>query len=140
MARSTGRAQTPAQRGAAEGTLPDLNRRLQEGVDCGEQDTGCQSSVAPPQLAPQSLIYTLENAPAGKGERLNVVNRDGSIRSGWPNTLKRAGARWESVIIGSNRVAYAVANEPEANGEASVTIVAYAPNGTVTWKLTVIEP
>jgi len=110
------------------------------GGDCGEQDTGCQSSVAPPQLAPQSLIYTLENAPAGKGERLNVVNRDGSIRSGWPNTLKRAGARWESVIIGSNRVAYAVANEPEANGEASVTIVAYAPNGTVTWKLTVIEP
>ena len=113
---------------------------VMRGGDCGEQDTGCQSWVAPPQLAPQSLIYTLEKAPEGKGERLNVVNRDGSIRSGWPNTLKRTGAAWESVTIGSNRVAYAVANEPEADGEASVTIVAYAPNGTVTWKLTLIEP
>ena len=110
------------------------------GGDCGEQDTGCQSSVAPPQLAPQSLIYTLENAPAGKGERLNVVNRDGSVRSGWPQTLQRSGARWESVTIGSNRVAYAVASEPEPNDEASVTILAYAPNGTRTWKLTLIEP
>ena len=113
---------------------------LERGGDCPAGDTGCQTWLEPPVLAPQSLIYTLENAPEGKGERLNVVNRDGSVRSGWPKTLQRAGAKWDSVTIGSNRIAYAVADEPESNGEASVTIVAYAPNGTVTWKLTVIEP
>jgi len=111
-----------------------------QGGDCGEQDTGCQAWVTPPVLAPASLIYTLENAPEGKGGRLNVVNRDGSIRSGWPKTLQRPGATWESVTVGANRVAYAVASEPEANDEASVTILAYAPNGTETWKTTIVEP
>jgi hypothetical protein len=37
-------------------------------------------------------------------------------------------------------VAYAVASEPEPNDQASVTILAYAPNGTQIWKTTVIEP
>lgn len=103
---------------------------LTQGADCPAQDTGCQSWIEPPRLAPESLIYTLENAPEDMGERLNVVNRDGSIRSGWPTTLQRPGARWESVTIGDNRRAYAVALEPEPGNQWSGSIAVYAPNGT----------
>ena len=59
---------------------------------------------------------------------------------GGPKTLQRSGATWDSVTIGPNRMAYAVASEPEPNDAASVTILGYAPNGTLTWKTTVIEP
>lgn len=130
---------------ASNGELPGFpydaeTGLLVRGADCDGGDTGCQTWVEPPRLAPQSLIYSLENAPAGKGARITVVNSDGSIRSGWPKTLKRAGSDWDSVTIGANRVAYAVANEPEPNSEASVTILAYAPNGTQMWKTTIVEP
>ena len=76
-------------------------------------DTGCQSWIEPPRIAPRGLVYSLETGPAGGGDRLTVVNPDGTISSGWPKTLQREGARWDSVTIGENRVAYAVAIEPE---------------------------
>ncbi|HEU5205805.1 MAG TPA: hypothetical protein VFU17_16050, partial [Candidatus Limnocylindrales bacterium] len=76
----------------------------------------------------------------GKGERITVINRDGSIRSGWPKTLQRAGAAWDSVTIGENRLAYAVAIEPEPNNESSISILAFAPNGTREWIRTIVEP
>jgi hypothetical protein len=107
--------------------------------DTGSSDP-CSSWPKEPRLAPGSLIYALETGPDGKGERITVVNRDGSIRSGWPKTLQKAGAAWDSVTIGDNRTAYAVASEPESNDQASVTILAYAPNGTEEWKTTLFEP
>ena len=113
---------------------------LEQGGDCPAGDTGCPTWLEPPRMAPQSLIYTLENAPEGMGGRLNVVNRDGSIRSGWPKTLQRAGAAWDSVTIGENRVAYAVAVEPEPGNASSISILAFAPNGTRNWLTTLAEP
>jgi hypothetical protein len=107
---------------------------------CPPLDTGCQSWLEPPVVAPGSRIYALENPPEGKGERITVVNRDGSIRSGWPKTLQRAGAAWRSVTIGENRLAYAVAIEPEPNNESSISILAFAPNGTREWIRTIVEP
>ena len=74
------------------------------------------------------------------GGRITVVNPDGTIRSGWPKTLQREGSTWDSVTIGENRRAYAVAIEPEPNNEASVSILAFAPNGTQEWILTIVEP
>ena len=65
---------------------------LVRGDDCGPEDTGCPAWIDPPRLAPESLIYALETAPEGEGGRITVINRDGSVRSGWPKTLQREGA------------------------------------------------
>ena len=108
--------------------------------ECPEGDTGCQPWIEPPRLAPRGLIYALETPPEGQGERITVVNADGSIRSGWPKTLQREGASWDSVTIGDNRIAYAVAIEPEPNDESSISILAFAPNGTREWIRTLVEP
>ena len=88
---------------------------LAEGGRSGDTGTSypCDGWPKAPRLAPGSLIYALETAPDGKGGRITVVNRDGSIRTGWPKTLQRPGATWDSVTIGENRRAYAVAVEPE---------------------------
>jgi hypothetical protein len=107
---------------------------------CGPQDTGCQPWIEPPRLAPRGLIYALETPPEGQGERITAVNADGSIRSGWPKTLQREGASWDSVTIAENRIAYAVAIEPEPNDEASISILAFAPNGTREWIRVLVEP
>jgi Putative zinc-finger len=113
---------------------------LEQGNDCGPGDTGCQSWIEPPRMAPRGRIYSLETGPAGGGDRITVVNPDGAIRSGWPKTLQREGASWDSVTIGENRVAYAVAIEPEPNNESSISILAFAPNGTREWIRTLVEP
>ena len=108
--------------------------------ECPQGDTGCQPFSEPPSLAPRGLVYTLEAAPEGGGERITAVNADASVRSGWPKTLQRDGATWDSVTIGENRIAYAVAIEPEPNNEASISILAFAPNGTREWIRTIVEP
>jgi hypothetical protein len=113
---------------------------LERGNECGATDTGCQSWLEPPRLAPQGLTYALESAPDGEGGRITVINRDGSIRSGWPKTLQREGASWDSVTIGENRIAYAVAIEPEPNDNSSISVLAFAPNGTREWITTLVEP
>jgi hypothetical protein len=74
------------------------------------------------------------------GERITVVNPDGGIRSGWPKTLQREGAVWQSVTLGENNVAYAVAVEPEPQGQPSASILAFAANGTRNWITTLVEP
>jgi hypothetical protein len=107
---------------------------------CAPQDTGCQPWLEQPRLAPRGLVYALESGPDGKGERITVVNPDGSIRSGWPVTLQRPGATWDSVTIGENRIAYAVAVEPEPKSKASISILAFAPNSERLWIRTLIEP
>ena len=107
---------------------------------CAPPDTGCQPWFEPPRLAPRGLVYALESGADGMGERITVINPDGSIRSGWPKTLQRPGATWDSVTIGENRIAYAVAIEPEPNDESSISVLAFAPNGTREWIRTLVEP
>src|SRR5436190_6642659 len=66
-ARSTGGAQTPAQRRWAEDTLPDLARRLQESVDGGKQDTG--GRVLRHRSAPGGLEIACEQQRHGPTRR-----------------------------------------------------------------------
>ena len=44
------------------------------------------------------------------------------------------------MTIGENRIAYAVAIEPEPNNESSISILAFAPNGTQEWIRVLVEP
>ena len=106
-------------------------------------DTGCADSVFhPPLMSPRSLVYLVypPDENGDRGGRITVVNRDGTIRSGWPKTLQRPGATWDSVTIGENRRAYAVAVEPEPGEQHSASILAFAPNGSREWILTIVEP
>ena len=107
---------------------------------CPSGDTGCQPWTEPPRLSPRGLIYAIESPPRGKGERITAINADGTIRSGWPKTLQREAATWDSVTIGENRRAYAVAIEPEPNNESSISVLAFAPNGTREWISVLVEP
>ena len=111
-------------------------------ADCPPgEDTGCPYEFTPPLMAPRGLVYLVHPPGEGvSGGRITVVNPDGSVRSGWPKTLQRAGARWDSVAVGENRVAYAVAIEPEPGSEFSASVLAFAPNGTQEWIRILVEP
>ncbi len=92
-------------------------------------------------MAPRGLIYALETAPAGDRATGSLSSTlTAVVRSGWPKTLQREGASWDSVTIGENRIAYAVAIEPEPNDKSSISILAFAPNGTREWITTLVEP
>ena len=64
-------------------------------LDCPPGDTGCMDiEFHPPLMSPQSLVYLVypPQDSGDKGGRITVVNRDGTVRSGWPKTLQRPGA------------------------------------------------
>ena len=130
----------PTRRYRASRTTPRRTCLL-EGTSCGAGDTGCQSWIEPPRLAPRkpdlhagnrlrreragaspSSIATAASAPAGR------------------RPCNGAGAAWDSVTIGENRRAYAVAIEPEPNNESSISVLAFAPNGTREWISVLVEP
>ena len=100
--------------------------------DCAHGDTGCQSWMEPPVMAPRGLVYSLETAPEptrAAGSRSST--RTAAIRSGWPIILQRDGARFgerddrrEPRRIRSRPV------EPEPGDRISLSILAFAPNST----------
>ena len=65
---------------------------------------------------------------------------DGRVNPGWPVELKRPGAEFWSVAVGPDGTAYALAIEPEAGGKSSASILAIAPDSTVRWTTTIIDP
>ena len=62
------------------------------------------------------------------------------MRPGWPVQLKRSGAEFWSVVVGSDGIAFAMAIEPESSGASSATILAIAADSTVLWSTTIVEP
>ena len=54
--------------------------------------------------------------------------------------LKRPGAEFWSVVVGSDGTAYALALEPETSDSSSATILAVAPDSTVLYRTTIIDP
>jgi hypothetical protein len=119
----------------------DIAGSLLHYLECPPGDTGCGYEFHKPVMGPRGLVYLLQY-PSGtrKGGRITVVNRDGKLRSGWPVVLQQQNATFQSVVVGDNRRAYAVAWEPEPGGEFSVSILAIAPNSTVEWVSTLAEP
>jgi hypothetical protein len=62
------------------------------------------------------------------------------MRPGWPVELRRPGAEFWSVTVGSDGTAYALAMEPEPGGTSSASILAIAPDSTVRWTTTIVDP
>jgi len=69
------------------------------------------------------------------------VLEDPSLGLVWPTRERlRGGVKTADMTIGENRRAYAVAIEPEPNDKSSISILAFAPNGTREWITTLVEP
>jgi hypothetical protein len=69
-----------------------------------------------------------------------AIAPDGTVRPGWPVYLTKAGAAFWSVDVGADGTVYALAVEPETGRMTSATILAIAPDSTVRYRTTVVEP
>ena len=104
------------------------------------EDAYCPSLTLP-AVGPDSTLYTSHEARDGSvGGGLWTVGSDGRARRGWPVELRRPGAEFWSVVAGSDRTVYALAVELESRDTSSATILAIAPDSTVLYTTTVIEP
>jgi hypothetical protein len=108
---------------------------------CSSQDTGCGQFRAEPVLGWDDVLYVPHAAATSStGGRIVAAGPDGEIVDGWPVGLTRPGAEFWSIVVDLDHNAYALAIEPEPGGSHSATIVAIAPDSSVTYTLTVIEP
>ncbi len=106
-----------------------------------EHEAGyCPSPVVPGAGADGTLVLSLRARTSTVGGSLVAVGTDGRIRPGWPVELKRPGSQFWSVVVGPEGTAYALAYEPEAGDKSSASILAIAPDSTVRWTTTIIEP
>ncbi|MEO7664480.1 MAG: hypothetical protein ABIV26_05085, partial [Candidatus Limnocylindrales bacterium] len=69
-----------------------------------------------------------------------ALGPDGGMRAGWPVELRHAGAEFWSIAVGADGIVHALAIEPENATTSSATIVAFAPDSSVVYRSTVIEP
>jgi hypothetical protein len=105
----------------------------------GEIDWGPR--LAAPAIGPGNVLYLLGGATDPRsGGSITSVGRDGRVRAGWPVGLKRPEAGFWSVTIGADGTAFALAIEPEAGGTSSASILAIAPDSTVRYTTTIIDP
>ena len=99
------------------------------------------SSIASPAVGPDSTLYLpIRAGDESTGGSLVAVGPDGRVRPGWPVRLKRPGAEFWSVVVGSAGTIHALVIEPEADGKSSASILAIAPDSTVLATTTIIEP
>jgi len=108
---------------------------LQWQGECSGMVTGCGVSLSTSAVGPGDVLYLPQ-----AGRRLVAIGPDGKVRAGWPVVLTRPGAEFWSVVVGSDGTAYALAIEPEAGDRTSSTILAIAPDGTVRYRTTVVDP
>ncbi|OGO57432.1 MAG: hypothetical protein A2Z32_04185 [Chloroflexi bacterium RBG_16_69_14] len=120
------------------------------GSDGGSQTTGYIApgdvdgdfKFAAPAIGPDNVLYLIHSAkdPSVGGGSIVAVGRDGKVRPGWPVELKRPGAEFWSVVVGPEGTTYALAIEPESGDKSSASILAIAPDSTVRWTTTIVEP
>jgi hypothetical protein len=130
--------------GASGQVMPGWPYRADAGLQwqgtCSSSDTGCGLWLAAPVVGPGDVLHLpLAASATAVGGSLAAIGRDGRMRPGWPVVLQGPGAAFWRVVVGQDGTAYAVAMEHEATG-TSATIVAIAPDGTIAYRTTVVEP
>ncbi len=106
-----------------------------------EHEAGYCPVPASPAVGPDRTLYLpLEPRNGTVGGSLVAVGPDGRVRAGWPVELKRPGAEFWSVVVGPDGTVYAQAIEPESGDRSSATILAIAPDSTVLYTTTIVEP
>jgi hypothetical protein len=97
--------------------------------------------IAIPAVGPDGSVFLpIQARMATVGGSLVAVNPDARVRPGWPVELKRAGSEFWSVVVGPEGTAFALAIEPESSRTSSASILAIAPDGTVRYTTTIINP
>jgi hypothetical protein len=120
---------------------PYRTQRGPSASTCCPEDSDPVVSFASPAIGPDNVLFLLHAAATESvGGSLVAVGLDGRVRPGWPVELKRPGAEFWSVVVGSDGTAYALAIEPESGNTFSATILAIAPDSTVRYVSTIIEP
>jgi hypothetical protein len=114
--------------------------RARPGLESEHEAGYCPASVVPATGPDGTLYLLLEARNAAVGGSFVAVGPNGKVRSGWPVELKRPGAEFWSVVVGSDGTVYALAVEPEAGGSSSASILAIAPDSTVIYTTTIVEP
>lgn len=100
----------------------------------------CPQYLAAPAVGPDGVIYLLQiGTKSSAGGRIVAIDPNGRVHEGWPVNLRNRGAEFWSVVVGDDGTAYALAIEREPVG-SSATIVAIAPNSTVEYTATILEP
>jgi hypothetical protein len=103
-----------------------------DGLDCGV--------YAAPVLGPDGTLFLPLSAESDStGGSVVAIGRNGKDVAGWPVTVRRSGSGFWWVEVGQDGTVFAVAVERETGG-LSATIVALAPDSTVLWRATVVEP
>ncbi len=119
----------------------ESDREVQVAGFCGTGDTGCGGFHVGPTLGLDNTLYlAYAAATASAGGSVLAIEPDGTVRSGWPVNLRRPGAEFWSVVVGPDLTVYALAIEPEPNGSYSATILSIAPDSSVRYTVTIVEP
>jgi hypothetical protein len=106
-----------------------------------EHEAGYCPPPVPPAVGPDGTLYlALEAGNTTVGGSLVAVGPDSRLRPGWPVELRRPGAEFWSVVVGPDGTVYALAIEPGAGDASSASILAIAPDSTVRWTTTIIDP
>jgi hypothetical protein len=106
-----------------------------------EHEAGYCPSPVTPAVGPDNTLYLpLEARDSKVGGSLVAVDADTKVRPGWPIELKRPGAEFWSVAVGPDGTVYALAIEPESGSTSSASILAIAPDSTVRYTTTIVEP
>jgi hypothetical protein len=106
-----------------------------------EHEAGYCPGPLPPVVGPDGTVYlSLEAHSSSVGGSLLAVGPNGRVRAGWPVGLKRAGAEFWTVDVGSEGTVYALAYEPEAGDTSTATLLAIAPDSTILYRTTIIAP
>ncbi len=107
---------------------------------CPAETAGCGVWRAIPAVGPDGVVYLPLAAPDAQiGGSLVAIGRDGRAVPGWPMHLARRGAEFWSAAA-SDAIGWALAVEPETGGGSSATILAFAADGAVLSRTTVLEP
>ena len=111
------------------------------GGECPPQATGCGAGLSKPAVGPGNVLYLEVAAASGRiGGSLTAVGVNGRVRPGWPVVLRRPGAEFRAVVIGTDGTVFAMATEPEAAEADSWTILATKPDSTIRWRMTAVDP
>jgi hypothetical protein len=114
--------------------------RARPGFETEHEAGYCPAPVLP-AVGPDTTLYLPLQARNTKvGGSIFAVGPDGRVRPGWPVELRRPGAEFWSVVVGTDGIAYVLAIEPEAGDASSASILAIAPDSTVLWTTTIIDP